>query len=118
MARKATAKSIVAILCCLQLVGCMDKTDVVSEGKFYSLSTGSTETQMRDECGPPANTYKLDNGDVEYEYIENLSFGDGLQIRNHYLFQARNGIIISKRSYQERKPAYAEPDVIETPNLY
>lgn len=121
MACKATAKSILVILLSLHLVSCMDKTAVVSQEKFFSLQTGATELQMRDQCGPPVNTYYLENGDVEYEYIENIYMNeaylnDGLQIRNHYIFVARNGIIISKRTFSERSPAYQ--DNIESPNLY
>jgi hypothetical protein len=80
----------------LLLIGCMSGHKIMTMDSFSDVPIGATEQQLIKNMGSPYAIYKLDNGDLNYEYIERISANDRVIEERHYFFLIRNGKVESK----------------------
>lgn len=73
---------------------------------FNEVKMGSSAAEVVKQYGEPYAVRELDNGKLEYEYIERVRMNNELMYENHYFLTVEKGQIIDKRFSEYRRPGY------------
>jgi hypothetical protein len=90
----------------LLLCSCTPSTCALSRLDYDCIVLGTPIGDVMATAGEPYSVHCLSQGGQEYEYIERLSIDRELIYENHYYLKVVNGQVVSKRIYQENRPAY------------
>jgi hypothetical protein len=93
-------------LIALILVGCSMSGAMMSTTAFYDVPIGATSDELKAKVGAPNQVYKLDDGSMEYEYVEREKAGVRTIQERHYFFVIKDGKVVSKRMKQGSPPAF------------
>lgn len=99
-------KNIVSLLILCFFCSCSVSSCAMSRLDYDCVVLGMPIEEVMARAGEPYSVRCLSHGEEEYEYIERLSMNSELVYENHYYFKVVNGQIVSKRIYQENRPAY------------
>ena len=70
---------------------------MVTIDSFYEIDLCTKTTQVVAHLGKPYAIHHLDDGCVEYEYIERIKIGARDAEERHYFIMMKDGEVISKR---------------------
>lgn len=88
------------------LCGCFTRHTYITNQKYNSVQVGDPISVVVDQAGEPYALRTLQNGTLEYEYIENFSRGTVLIYENHYFFIVKDGKVVSKKMTQTQEEPY------------
>lgn len=73
---------------------------------FYEVPVGATVQEVETSVGKPYAIHKLENGCMEYEYIERIKAAGRTLEERHYFLLIKDGKVVSKRVLQSSPPPY------------
>jgi hypothetical protein len=94
------------LLLLLFLAACTGGGRVTTMEAFYSVDFSSTEQEVVAALGKPYAIVRLEDGSVEFEYIERIKVGSQTAESRRYFIVLKDGIVVSKRVKQASYPAY------------
>jgi len=97
---------IILSLSLLSLWGCASGGKVMTAQTFSDVSVGMTDKEVKDKFGRPFAVKHLENGEVEYRYIEKVHYGPRVIEERHYLIILKNGKVISTKAEDFTRPIY------------
>ncbi len=87
----------------LVLGACSSGGSLVTMQKFGDVPVGASREELISFMGSPIRERKLDDGSVEYEYIERFKVGGRDLNERHYFVIVKDGKVVSKR-YKQISP--------------
>lgn len=97
----------IVLVSSLSLLMACGSSKVMTREDFYTIDTGTSTQQVIDKYGEPYSITNKKDGSQEYLYIEKIPDADqDTAEQNNYILVVRNGQVVSKRTTQERPPAY------------
>ena len=97
-------KKALAILA-LIMTGCFSKSAMMTQDTYYTVQVGTPIKTVIEQNGEPYSI-ETNNGIEEYQYIERITSGNQILYENHYVIGVKGGVVVSKRTFQERPPAF------------
>lgn len=91
---------------CLLLAGCAFGGRPVTMEAFAMIDHSSKTPEVIASLGKPYAIHKLNNGTIEYEYIERIQVGARLTQERHYFITFKDGQVIKKRVSESSPPPY------------
>ncbi|HRW58272.1 MAG TPA: hypothetical protein P5048_01490 [Chlamydiales bacterium] len=85
---------------------CASGTKVVTADDFAQIAIGMSEKKMIEIAGQPYSKKKLENGAIEYRYIERVTSSGTVLQERHYLVLVKDHKVISKKVLFYREPPY------------
>lgn len=79
------------------LASCSSGGSIMTMNSFHEIPVGASQEEVISSAGEPYNTRKLDDGSVEYEYIERFKAGGRNINERHYFIVMKEGKVVSKR---------------------
>ncbi len=73
---------------------------------FYSVSVGTTRSELIEQAGTPYTTRKLADGSEEIEYIERIQAGSRNLEERHYIYTLQDGKVVSRRVERRSPPPW------------
>lgn len=73
---------------------------------FYDIPVGASKEEVLAAAGKPFAIRNLEDGSVEYEYIERFKAGGRNINERHYIIVMKDGKVVSKRVKQDSPPPY------------
>lgn len=96
----------IALIGLLVLAGCAINSVAVTKESYEEVQVGDSLDKLKKDLGRPFDVVNKGGQIQEYEYIERVNMGQQMLYENHYFFVVSDGVIIEKRVYQEKPPAY------------
>lgn len=88
------------------LAACAMGGRMVTMDAFYEVDLNTSTTQVVALLGKPYSTRNLEDGSVEYEYIERIKIGARDAEERHYFIVMKEGRVVSKRVTQSSPLPY------------
>ncbi len=88
------------------LAACASGGSAMTMDAFYDVPVGSTQEEVVAALGKPVTTHRLNDGSVEYEYIERFKIGGRNVEERRYYILMRDGKVVSKRMKQSEPLPY------------
>jgi len=73
---------------------------------FYDIPVGASKEEVVSAAGKPYAMRNLEDGSIEYEYIERFKAGGRNINERHYFLLLKDGKVASKRVKQSSPPPY------------
>jgi hypothetical protein len=86
------------------MAACASGNRIVTMNTFYDIPIGATKEEIIAKTGDPAVIRKLDDGIIEYEYVERMRVGSRLMQERYYILVLKDNVVISKRVEQRSPP--------------
>ena len=90
-------KMLVAVLMLPLFCACMRGQQTMSMEEFYEYPVGMTTEEFEAKAGKPFDAKELGAGEVEYEYIEQITVGNRFSETRHYYFVFKDNKLNAKR---------------------
>ncbi len=84
----------------LLFTACASGGTIMTMNSFYEIPVGATQEDVVATAGKPYNVRKLEDGSLEYEYIERFKAAGRNINERHYFIVMKDGKVISKRVKQ------------------
>jgi hypothetical protein len=84
----------------LALSSCGLTGNVVTMDSFANIDLCTSIEQVKMSLGEPFAIVEMENGFIEYEYIERISIGSRNAEERHYYILIKDGYVVSKRIKQ------------------
>ncbi|NGX45205.1 MAG: hypothetical protein K940chlam2_00348 [Chlamydiae bacterium] len=94
------------LLALVLLCGCATRSSAITLQEYDEVVLGASSSEVVAILGDPYAIHNVGDRTEEYEYIERFSMNNELVYETHYFLTVVNGQVISKRTTQERRPAY------------
>lgn len=94
------------ILTLLIAASCSSGGAGVTSSAFYDVPIGATKPEMIASIGEPFSIRELEDGTVEYEYIERIKEGERNLDERRYIITMKNGKVVSKKVKQASPPPF------------
>ncbi len=104
MARNHIKKII--LVSSLTFLAACGNSKVMTREDYYTISTGTSTQEVINKYGEPYSITNKKDGTQEYLYIERIPAENATAEQNNYILIVKNGQVVSKRTSQERPPAY------------
>ncbi len=91
-------------LCLFALCSCANGRQLMTMEQFYDYPIGMTSDELIGKAGQPYDTKTIDDGQVEYEYIERIMIGNRFAETRHYFFILKDNKLQSKRIEESTRP--------------
>lgn len=88
------------------LAACSSGGHIAAMQSYNDVPIGATEVQVVETMGEPNSTKNLDDGSVEYTYVERIKIGGRDAETRRYRIVLKDGKVVSKHIDQSSPPAY------------
>jgi hypothetical protein len=95
-------RKIIILFSLLFCLGCHPSGEkVMTKNEFDAIQTGTTDKVLVQEHGKPYHIQQINPAIKNYIYIERFHAPHGVREYRHYVFEIKDGRIVSKHFYQE-----------------
>lgn len=99
-------KAYLVLVVLMIFCSCMTHKAVMTYERFSDIQLGTSIAEVEKVSGPPYSIHVKGPGRAEYEYIEKIDLGSGLNYENHYFLMVVDDLVIKKRYLYEQPPSY------------
>lgn len=99
-------KALLGLMIVLFLTACGHR--VMTMDSYHDVPIGTSEKKLVEMAGSPYSVQNLQDGKVQYQYIERIPMGDRTVEERHYFFVLKNGQVINKYMKSVSPPPYIE----------
>ncbi len=88
------------------LTACASGGSMMTMNSYENVPIGATQAEVVKTMGPPIRSKTLEDGSVEYVYVERIKLGGRNVEERSYRIVLKDGKVVSKKVEQSSPPAY------------